>query len=83
VYGTSGETNTGFNGHDAAVTSCAFSPDGSHVVSVSKGTFKVWNSSTGTEVRRIESTGDRACAFSPDGSSIVSGAWDHRLKLWD
>jgi WD40 repeat protein len=65
---------------------CAFSPDGSHIVSASEdNTLKLWDAKTGAELATL--TGHTkavwACAFSPDGRRIVSGSLDMTLKLWD
>jgi len=72
-------------GHDYYVTACAFSPDGSRILSKSIKTLKIWDTITGKEFATL--TGHRdfinACAFSPDGTNIVSASDDGILKIWD
>jgi WD40 repeat protein len=68
------------------VNACAFSPDGSRIVSASNDkTLKLWDAQTGSELATLEGHTDwvTACAFSPDGRRIVSASMDHTLKLWD
>jgi WD40 repeat protein len=73
-------------GHKGAVTSVAYSPDGSCILSGGEdGTVKLWETGTGRELRTF--TGHKArvtsVAFSPDGSMAVSGSSDGTLRLWD
>ncbi|MEK6289226.1 MAG: DUF4062 domain-containing protein [Acidobacteriota bacterium] len=73
-------------GHTSFVVGCAFSPDGSRVVSASwDNTLKVWDAQTGAELATLagHTFWVDACAFSPDGSRIVSASSDNTLKLWD
>ncbi|MET0650284.1 MAG: TIR domain-containing protein [Pyrinomonadaceae bacterium] len=74
------------NAHDTRVSACAFSPDGSFIVSASDDTtLKVWDTKTGSE--RLMLVGHTSavlgCAISPDGSFIVSASDDKTLKVWD
>jgi WD40 repeat protein len=74
------------DGHTDNVRSCAFSPDGSRIVSASSDhTLKIWDAASGRIIRSLEGHSDRvrSCAFSPDGSRIVSASSDHTLKIWD
>jgi WD40 repeat protein len=73
-------------GHTSDVDACAFSSDGSHIVSASSDeTLKLWDANTGAELLTLAGHTNwvLACAFSPDGSCIVSASWDETLKLWD
>jgi hypothetical protein len=73
-------------GHTSGVEACAFSSDGSRIVSASfDKTLKLWDAQTGAELATLEGHAGsvNACAFSPDGRRIVSGSDDETLKLWD
>jgi WD40 repeat protein len=61
-------------------------PDGRYAVSGSSDkTLKVWELSTGREVRSLagHSYGVNAVAVTPDGRYAVSGSSDKTLKVWD
>ncbi len=73
-------------GHSKWVNFCAYSPDGSRIVSASEdNTLKVWDAETGAEVATLAGHSEQvaSCAFSPDGSRIVSVSEDNTLKVWD
>ncbi len=71
----------------SVVTSVAFSPDGSRIVSGGgDGSLRLWDANTGAalgEPLRGHEDGVSSVAFSPDGSRIVSGGGDGSLRLWD
>ena len=76
--------------HSQRVTSVAFSPDGSLVLSGSDdGKLKLWQASTGRLIRtlrghaRVNGSGVSSVAFSPDGKWALSGGSDTAVKLWD
>jgi eukaryotic-like serine/threonine-protein kinase len=73
-------------GHTAAVTSVAFSPDGKRLISSSADrTLRVWHAESGEEclTLRGHSAGVNSVAFSPDGSQIVSAGDDGTIRIWD
>ena len=75
---------TALPGHEAAITSIAFSPDGGTLASSSfDEALCLWDPLTGKELRRI--TGHpKLCsaAFSPDGSTLASAGWDGTVRFW-
>ncbi len=78
-----------FQGHSAPVTSVAFSPDGSRIVSGSDDkTIRLWDLQGNPMGKRVWGSGNvysSVCsvAFSPDGSRIVSGGSAKTIRLWD
>jgi WD40 repeat protein len=73
-------------GHNEAICSCGFSPDGLHIVSASMDkTLKLWDVHTGQPQYTLSGHEGwvLACAFSPDGKRVLSGSADGVLKLWD
>lgn len=75
------------SGHDAAVTACAVSPDGTWIVSGSSDrTLRIWDVVTGKELRTlgVHTTPVTACAVSPDGTWVVSAVRDSKILIvWD
>jgi WD40 repeat protein len=74
-------------GHERAVLSVAFSPDGRFVVTASAdGTARIWDLATG---RTIATMGSKwswyvtTAAFSPDGRHVVTGSEDGIAQLWE
>ncbi len=73
-------------GHTDTVTSAAFSPDGTLVVTASNdSTAKVWDVATGNEVHTLAGHTDTvtSAAFSPDGKLVVTASDDSTAKVWD
>jgi serine/threonine protein kinase len=73
-------------GHAGEVTSVAFSPDGTRIVTGSSDkTAKVWDARTGTPLLELKghTLWVSSVAFSPDGTRIVTGSHDKTAKVWD
>ncbi|KAJ1457058.1 WD40-repeat-containing domain protein [Pelagophyceae sp. CCMP2097] len=73
-------------GHASYVMCCAFSPDGTLVVTASNDkTAKLWDAETGAVLLTLEGHAScvRSCAFSPDGKRIVTASHDKTARLWD
>jgi WD40 repeat protein len=80
-------------GHDFAILSIAWAPDGSRVLTgTSGGTIGVWAPSTQDNELRDLLTVDgihahhgavRRLAFSPENGVLASGAGDGLIRLWD
>ncbi|WP_308301771.1 DUF4062 domain-containing protein [Frankia umida] len=73
-------------GHAGGIYSCALSPDGSILATVSDdGTVRIWDLADMT-VRAVL-TGHTAaiwrCTFSPDGTSLATAGNDGVVRLWD
>jgi len=72
--------------HLGPVTSVAFAPDGSRIVSGSyDNTVRLWHAGTGAELGVFKAHEDvvTSVAFSPDGTQIASGSFDKTVRLWD
>ena len=81
-----GELLRTFERYTENVTSVAFSPDGTRVLSGSADkTMKIWDAVTGALLRIFEGhTGSvNSVAFSPDGLHLLSGSDDKTMKLWN
>ena len=76
-----------FRGHIHWVTSVAFSPDGTRIVSGSVDqTVRVWDADRGVQIGsplQGHTHPVRSVAFSPDGTRIVSGSSDKTVRVWD
>ena len=73
-------------GHLAAVTSVAWSPDGCKIVSGSyDNTLKIWNVETGEYIETLSGHTHyvRSVSWSPDGNLIASGSDDRVLRIWN
>src|SRR5437868_14657454 len=72
-------------GHSDKVHAVAFSPDGRLVASMGGNALKLWDVSTGHELRAfkdLRSGLSPAVAFSPDGK-VVAGAHGGTVIFWD
>ncbi|HEY4382936.1 MAG TPA: hypothetical protein VGN34_00465 [Ktedonobacteraceae bacterium] len=72
-------------GHTGGVLSVAISPDSTILVSGSwDHTIKIWNLSTGKEIRTLSDHTDEvwSVAISPDGATLVSSSDDKTIKVW-
>lgn len=71
--------------HDSWVTSVAYRPDGSQVLSAgADGALCAWDADTGTRVwRRDDSELALSLAYSPDGSTFATGGADSNVRLRD
>ena len=72
-------------GHENAVYSVVFSPDGKTLATGSwDKTVKLWDVDTGEElcILKAHSSAVQSLAFSPGGKILASGDWDHKVKLW-
>ncbi|KDN33833.1 hypothetical protein RSAG8_13073, partial [Rhizoctonia solani AG-8 WAC10335] len=73
-----------FKGHESRVTSVAFSPDGSRVVSGSFDcTVRLWDLSSGATIFTLHGHASTAIRFTPNGSYIVSVSKDCSTRIWN
>jgi WD40 repeat protein len=80
---------TTLKGHQEAVSSVAFSPDGKRLLTGSfDHSLKLWDVASGREIRTYAGpAGQRgmvlSVAFSPDGKMVASGAGDNAARIWE
>ena len=73
-------------GHNSAVRSASFSPDGSRIVTASSDqTVRVWDAASGGELRVLRGHDGRvmSASFSPDGGRILTASDDRTVRVWD
>jgi eukaryotic-like serine/threonine-protein kinase len=74
------------SGHDDIVTSAAYSPDGTRIVTASRDkTARIWDSRTGTQLAVLNghSATVKSATYSPDGTRIVTASGDKTARIWD
>ena len=72
-------------GHTAAVTSVAFSPDGTRVLTGSQdNTAKLWDAATGKEILSLPGHTQEvtSVSFSPDGRNVLTSSRDGTAIIW-
>ncbi|CAD8178221.1 unnamed protein product [Paramecium octaurelia] len=87
VYGMlKRRTKSKLEGHQSAIYSVCFSPDGTLLASGSRdNSIWLWDIQTGLQKIRLEGHSDQvqSVSFSLDGTILVSGSADCSIRLWD
>ena len=71
-------------GHEGAVWSICFSPDGKRLATASNDkTAKIWDAANGQELLTLHTGGGCSVCFSPDGKRLATAGWDDAARIWD
>jgi WD40 repeat protein len=74
------------DGHTGEIFSCAYSPDGSAVLTAGwDGHLRLWDATSGEPMAFVK-VGPKplsCCAFTPDGQQWIAGSMDGVLSFWD
>ena len=73
-------------GHEDAVYSAAFSPDGQRIVTASwDQTARIWEAETGRQLHTLAGHEELvfSAVFSPDGRRILTASDDKTARIWD
>jgi WD40 repeat protein len=80
-----GEELVQLRGHESAITSAAFSPNGREVVTASADkSCRVWDVATGAVIAVLKGHDQavNSAVFSPDGQHILSASADGTARIW-
>jgi hypothetical protein len=72
-------------GHTAAITSVAISPDGTRALTGSQdNTAKLWDAMTGKEILSLPGHSQEltSVSFSPDGRNVLTSSRDGTAIIW-
>ncbi len=75
-----------FAGHWGIVTSIAFSPDGSRILTGSReGLVRLWETDSGKMLTTLYISDGTVTSvvFSPDGSRMLTGSFDGAARIWE
>ncbi len=72
-------------GHTGSVSSVAYSPDGTHLLTGGDDGVRVWDAATGHPVHHLTGHTSRvlSVAYSPDGTHLLTGGDDGSVRVWD
>jgi WD40 repeat protein/serine/threonine protein kinase/Flp pilus assembly protein TadD len=79
-----GQVVFNLTGQKGAVAGVAFSPDGQRLAAANwDSTVRLWDLTTGQQVRVLAGHQVRCIAFSPDGQRLAAGCHERTVIIWD
>lgn len=84
LWNTQGKLLATLRGHEAPVTSIAFSPSGQQIVTASyDSTARLWDTQGNLQASLKHDDAVTSVAFSPDGRQVATASTDSNAYLWD
>jgi WD40 repeat protein len=79
-----GGLRTVLHGHDHAINTAVFCPDGHLIATASDdGTARIWDSESGNQVFALRHEDQvKSATFSADGKRILTASWDKTARIW-
>jgi WD40 repeat protein len=72
------------HGHTDNVRNAVFSADGQRLLTAADDGARLWDLSSGKEIKVLHGGGALfSAAFSPDGQRVLTAGWDGAARLWD
>ncbi|SOD82512.1 WD-40 repeat-containing protein [Streptomyces sp. Ag109_G2-15] len=80
-----GRVSLNLDGHEGAVTSIAYSPDGARLATSDDSSIRIWDPDDGNQLTRLNglTAAVSSMAFSPNGAWLATAETNAEVRLWD